>query len=376
MKILIAPDSFKGSIEAHRICDIGEQAAKKLKPDIEVIILPMADGGEDTVSAVLASLSGERVTVGVQSPDFREIDAAYGMWDNTNAIMEMAEASGITKVEKRDIWQMNTFGTGQMVLDAVSRGAKTIYMGIGGSATNDCGIGFAAALGVKFLNANGTEVSPIPKNFMQIAKIDDSGISQKIRDIKFIVMCDVSNPLLGESGATHVFGKQKGVKDEDRDRLETGMAHVAKMIEAKYGKHIINAPGAGAAGGLGASLLAFMNATMRSGVEVVLDILNFDEALYGVDLVITGEGRMDYQSAFGKVCYGVGQRCKQKNIPCIAVVGSLGERYEEMYDHGITSIMTTVDGIMSLDYAIENAEDLCEKAMNRALRFALIGKNM
>ncbi len=372
MKILVAPDSFKGSLEAYQICDIVEQAVHEIFPHATVAKLPMADGGEGTVFAVLSTLKGEEITVSVNSPDFRMIKATYGFVhnavDGNQAIMEMAEASGITKVEKRDILKMNTYGTGEMVLDAIHRGVKTIYIGIGGSATNDCGLGFASALGVRFLDAKGHELMPIPENFLHIARIDDSAMKEEVRKTNIVVMCDVKNPLLGKTGATHVFGRQKGATDETIPLLEQGMTHFGQLLEKTYGAGIINKEGAGAAGGLGAAMLAIVGAKMQSGITTILNILDFDRHIEDVDLVITGEGRMDYQSAFGKVPFGVGSKCKKRNIPCIALVGGLGERYEELYAHGITSIMTTIDGIMSLEEAIKNAERLCYQATIRALR--------
>ncbi len=379
MNILIAPDSFKGSLEAAQLSNIIEKACYEIFPKANLSKLAMADGGEGTVLAVLPSLEGEIIKVNVQSPDFRPIEASYGIFDSNKAIMEMAEASGITKVSNRDIFKMNTFGTGEMVLDGIKRGVRTFYIGIGGSATNDCGIGFAAALGVKFLDENNNAVFPIPENFLKIRSIDDSEISPEIVNTKFVVMCDVESTLLGKKGATYVFAKQKGASTEALPLLEKGMAHIAQLFEEKYGNQkensITNKKGSGAAGGLGACMFAILNAKMQSGISTILDILDFDTKLKNIDLVISGEGRMDYQSAFGKVLYGIGLKCKEKDIPCIAIVGSLGEGYEDMYKHGITSVVTTVDSIMPLEEAVKNAESLSYKATVRALRLFKAGMN-
>lgn len=369
MKILVAPDSFKGSLEAYEICNIVEDVANSLFKDVEIVKLPMADGGEGTVVAVLNALNGTEVKTTVSSPDFRDITATYGIFNDTCAIMEMAEASGITKVLNRDIFKMNTYGTGQMVLDAINRGVNTIYIGIGGSATNDCGLGFASALGVNFLDKDGNVLQPIPQNFELICDIDTENIDPRIKDTKFIIMSDVKNPLVGKTGASHVFGKQKGASPSDIEVLERGMIHMSNILLKKFNKDFSIKEGAGAAGGLGAGLLAFTNSQMQSGVMAVLEIVEFEKHLKGTDLVITGEGRMDYQSAFGKVAFGVGTKSKEQNIPCVAIVGGLGERYQEMYNHGINSIITTVDGIMELDYAIENAHELCKNAVERMFRF-------
>ncbi len=369
MKILVAPDSFKGSLSAAQICNIAEKTAKQLYGDVEVIKLPMADGGEGTVDALLSAMEGKLVETLVQSPDFRPITANYGIFDGHKAVMEMAQASGLTCIQNRNLMDMNTFGTGQMLIDAMERGVDTIYLGIGGSGTNDGGIGFASALGYRFLNVNGTEVHPIPANILEIKTIDDSQVHPKLKNTKITVMCDVKNPLLGEQGATAVFGKQKGASVADQIVLEKAMVHLAQVYEAYCGTSVSNCAGAGAAGGLGAGIFATTQGEMTSGVSAILDILNFKHHLQNTDFVITGEGRMDGQSAFGKVAYGVGTACKSQNIPCYAVVGGLGDGYQTMYHHGITSIITTVDGIMSLEDAMENSETLCENAIERLLRF-------
>lgn len=380
-KILIAPDSFKGSLTAQQICDTISRAAHDVCSDVAVqtVALPMADGGEGTVEAVIAAVQGTWVSVQVHSPDQRMITAQYGIFENENgrcAIMAMAQASGITcvaqPVHARDIFSLNTFGTGEMLCDALNHGVQTIYIGIGGSATNDGGIGFASALGAQFLDANGAVLPPIPANFDKICTIDTSRLDSRLQSTKIFIMSDVTNVLLGDTGATAVFSAQKGAKPHDMAQLEHGMAHLADCYATIARHNIAMQNGAGAAGGLGAALLTFTNAIMQSGVQTVLDILHFDAHLQGADLVITGEGRMDGQSAFGKVACGVGERCKAQGIPCIAVVGGLGEGYQAMYDHGITSMVTTVDGILSLEQAIEHAEKLCYQATARALQLIAI----
>ncbi len=373
MKILIAPDSFKGSLSAGEICNIVEKAAIDVFGQVEIGKLPVADGGEGTVEAILEALNGEEVKVEVKSPDFRNIIGTYGIFNKTNAIMEMAEASGITLVEERNIFKMNTFGTGEMILDAIQRGVDTIYIGIGGSATNDLGAGFASALGVKFLDKDGNEVYPIPENFHLITDIDESKVSEKVKNTKFVIMSDVKNPLLGETGATYIFGKQKCGCNENLDHMESRMTHLAKIIEEKKGISISNIEGAGAAGGLGAGLLAFTNSEIKSGVFTILDILEFKKHLEGTSLVVTGEGRMDNQSSYGKVPFGVGSLCKEKNIPCVAIVGGLGDKYEEIYNHGVNTIITTTDRIMPLEEALDNAEYFCYTAAVRLFKGIQVG---
>ncbi len=378
MRIMVAPDSFKGSLSAETICNIVEQAAKKVFADCEVEKIPVADGGEGTVESILATLGGELVEVKVQNPMGQEILATYGIFGDDQAIIEMAAASGLPLIdpEQRDILCSNTYGTGQLILDALERGCTTIYMGLGGSATNDGGIGCAHALGVKFLDESNQALEPIPANFMKMKGVDLSGLHSKIADTNFIILSDVKNPLLGELGATAVFGKQKGASEEEQLQLENGLAHYSTLLECVFHKDYATLEGAGAAGGLGAGLIAFANATMKSGVETILEILAFQDKLQNVQLVVTGEGRMDYQSAYGKVAYGVGNLCKKNLIPCVAIVGGMGERAQEMYEHGITTIITTVNGVMKIEEAVERAEELCFDAAERLFNGIKLGMRL
>lgn len=374
MKILVAPDSFKGSLSAMEICNITETVAKEIFQNCEVVKLPVADGGEGTVESILDTLSGKEMIVEVSNPLGKRIKSNYGIFNKDKAIIEMASASGLPliKTDERNVLNSNTYGTGELILDAIKNGAKKIYLGIGGSATNDLGIGCLAALGVNFLDADKKTIDPIPANFKKIVEIDTSTLTKEVLDTEFVIMCDVKNPLLGNDGATYIYGKQKGITEKDMPEFEEGMAHICKVIEDKTKVTISNREGCGAAGGLGAGLLAFTNASIQSGVDTILEILEFNEKLSGSNLVITGEGRMDNQSAFGKVAFGVGSLCKANNIPCIALVGGLGDGYEDMYQHGITSIMTTTDKIMSIDDAIKDADNLCRKAIYRLLKMVQI----
>lgn len=374
MKIIIASDSFKGSLDAIEIGNIGEKVAKNIFGRCEVVKIPMADGGEGTVDSLIEAMNGEMIYCDVNNPLGVKIRAGYGVFEST-AIMEMAAASGITLVDdsERDIMIQNTYGTGQLVLDALENGYNNIYLGIGGSATNDGGIGFASAIGVKFFSKNGEEVQAVPKNFEQIYDIDISGINELIYGANIHVMCDVTNPLLGELGATNVFGRQKGADENARKILEKGMEDYINIAEKAMDKDVRNAAGAGAAGGLGAGLMLFANAKMCSGVDTILDILKFKDKVCDADLVITGEGMMDYQSAYGKVASGVGKVCKHYGVPCIAIVGSMGEKAESMSEMGIRSIFPIVNKIMPLEFAIENAHSLYESAVTRALTLVKIG---
>ncbi len=376
MKLIVAPDSFKGSLSAAEVCACVRRAALREFSRCEVISLPVADGGEGTVDSICAALSGSMQNVTVQNPLGAPVSASYAIFDGgSSAALEMAAASGLSLVapNARDVPRSNTYGTGEMMLDALQKGCTELYIGIGGSATNDGGIGCAAALGVRFLDAAGASLAPIPANFMQIETVDISGLNPLLASANITIMGDVKNPLLGQAGATNVYGAQKGATATQRATLEAGLAHYIAKVEVATGNAVATVEGAGAAGGLGAGLLAFTGAKMQSGVNTVLELLQFDKLLEDADLVITGEGQMDYQSAYGKVAYGVGMRCKAAKVPCIALVGSMGEGAEEMRQYGISSIMTTVNGIMPLSEAVEQAQTLCESAAERALRMVHIG---
>ncbi len=374
MKIVVASDSFKGSLDSIKICEIVERVAKDIFINCHIVKMPMADGGEGTVDALREAMNAQRVYCTVKDPLMRDITAEYCKFDDS-AVMEMASASGITliKDDDRDILRHSTYGTGQMLVHALESGCKKIYIGIGGSATNDAGIGFAAALGVRFLDENKRELEAVPANFERIANIDISKINKLLADAEIVVMSDVSNPLLGEHGATNVFGKQKGADENARRILEKGIAHYIDIAEVVTEKTVREELGAGAAGGLGAALKLYTNAKMCSGVETILGILNFKEIISDADIVITGEGMMDYQSAYGKVAAGVGKMCKEANVACFAIVGAMGERAEEMGNFGINSIIPTVNAIMPLETAIQNAEDLYESAVRRSLNLIKIG---
>lgn len=375
MKIVVAPDSFKGSLTANEICTIVKTVAEEVFADCEVLAIPVADGGEGTVGSILQALDGKRIDLEVQNALGQNISTYYGIFNETCAIMEMASASGLPLIpeKERNVMQSNTYGTGEMILHAIENDCTTIYIGIGGSATNDCGIGCMEALGVSFLGVDGQKVRPVPENFMKITKIDTANLHKKIRDTKIIIMSDVKNLVLGKTGATNVFGRQKGADESQLLTLEKGMVHMVNVIEKSQNVELKTVEGGGGAGGLGAGLFAFTNATMQSGVETVLDILEFKEQIHGADFIVTGEGMMDYQSAYGKVAYGVGSIAKEQGIPCVAVVGGLGENAEVMFSHGIDTITTTVNGIMTIEEAMAEAEELCLQSVRRLFRAIAVG---
>lgn len=370
MRFLFASDSFKGSLSSEKIIELLSISAKKIFPDCDIVGVPIADGGEGTKDAVLKAINGTNVNLKVFDPLYRSIACSYGKIDDDTAIIEMAEASGLPLVEydKRNPLKTTSIGTGELIKDALDKGFTNISIAIGGSATNDGGIGAMIALGVKFLDKNGAELRGRGSDLIRIKTIDTSSIHKNIKNVKFTVMCDVDNPLTGKNGATYTFGAQKGADKDMLQELEKGMKNYANVINETFGIDINKVKGSGAAGGLGASLKVFLNADLKSGIETVLDLIKFDDLLDETDVVITGEGRMDFQSAFGKVASGVGKRCKNKNIPAIAIVGGIGKGYESMYDHGITSVVSTVNSPMELSEALDRASELYLDTSERVFR--------
>ena len=378
MKFLFASDSFKGTLSSEQIITLLDAAAKNLFPDCETMGIPVADGGEGTIDAVISVLHGSIYEVDVHGPLMEEVVSRYGETGNGAAVIEMAAASGLpmVPVDKRDPRVTTTYGTGELIKTALDRGCRDITIAIGGSATNDGGMGAMRALGIRFLDENGEELSGCGNDLARVADIDISGLHSAVKDARFTIMCDVNNPLTGPDGATYTFGKQKGGSPEILDELEQGMIHYAALIREKVGTDVDQIPGSGAAGGLGAAFCVFLKAEMKSGIETVLDLIHFDELLEGVDLVITGEGRIDWQSAFGKVPSGIGNRCRKKGIPAIAIVGGMGDKAEMIFDHGIDSIITTINGAMGLDEALERAEELYAGAAERAFRMVKAGMRL
>lgn len=375
MKFLFASDSFKGSLTSQQIMDILTAAARKHFRDCETAGLPVADGGEGTVDAVIAAVKGSMETVDVHGPLMEMETAFYGKINDRSAIIEMAAASGLPLVptDKRNPMKTTSIGTGELIRDALDKGYREISIAIGGSATNDGGMGAMTALGVRFLDKEGNELAGAGEDLIKVASIDVSKIHPAVAETEFTVMCDVNNPLTGEHGATYTFGIQKGADEEKLKSLETGMKNYASVIREQLGVDVDTIPGSGAAGGLGAALKVFLHANLKSGIETVLDLIDFNSYLEGTDLVITGEGRMDWQSAFGKVPSGIGLRCKAQNIPVIAVVGGMGKGAQDLYGYGISSIIPTVNGPMPVEEAMERAEELYADAADRMFRILKTG---
>lgn len=360
MKLLFASDSFKGTLSSEQTIDLLKGAAAEVFGQVECTGIPVADGGEGTVDAVIAAVHGDKIPVTVYGPLLEPVDAYYGKLDENRAILEMAAASGLPLIPEnlRNPGNTTTYGTGELIKDALERGFTDISIAIGGSATNDGGMGCMRALGVKFLDIEGRELEGAGKDLVHVVHIDISNLHPKVRQVKLTAMCDVKNTLCGKNGATYTFGKQKGGSPQELEELERGMVNYRDVILREFGVNLDLVPGSGAAGGLGAALMVFLRAELKSGIETVLDLIKFDSMLEDVSLVVTGEGRTDWQSCFGKVIQGVGMRCKRKNIPAVALVGAMGEGAEQIYDFGICSIMTTVNGVMALNHAMEDAESL------------------
>lgn len=378
MKFLFASDTFKGTLSSERITALLGESAGRSFPGCETAGIPVADGGEGTIDAVILALNGDRRRLTVHGPLMEERESFYGEFEDDGAIIEMAAASGLPMVpkEKRNPLYTTTYGTGELIKDALDRGAKKISIAIGGSATNDGGMGAMRALGVRFLDEQGNELEGKGQDLLRVTDMDVSGLHPGAAEAVFTVMCDVTNPLTGPKGASYTFGKQKGGTPEILDLLEKGMVRYAALMREKLGVDVDRIPGAGAAGGLGAAFCAFLKAGLKSGIDTVLDLVHFDEQLEGVDLVVTGEGRLDWQSAFGKVPSGVGRRCKERGIPVVAIVGGMGHQAETIFDYGVDSIITTINGAMELEEALERSEELYVSAADRMFRMLRAGMGL
>ncbi len=378
MRFLFASDSFKGTLSSEKIIELLTASADNIFPGCETVGVPIADGGEGTVDAVITVTKGEKRRLTVHGPLMEEAQSSYGVFHGDSAIIEMAAASGLPMVpdDKKNPLNTTTYGTGELIRDALKQGYRKISIAIGGSATNDGGMGAMRALGVRFLDREGKELEGRGSDLEKVADIDIGGLDPAVAEAEFTVMCDVNNPLTGPDGAAYTFGKQKGGTPEILDELEAGMKNYAAVIQEKLGMDVDKIPGAGAAGGLGAALCVFLHANLKSGIETVLDLIDFDGLLEGTDLVVTGEGRIDWQSAFGKVPSGIGQRCRGKGVPAVAVVGGMGTGAEKIYEFGVESILPTINGAMEIGEALERAEELYSGAAERMFRMLRAGMSL
>lgn len=354
MKIIIASDSFKGSLSSIEVAQAATRGIKSVYPDCEVIAVNVADGGEGTVEAVVEALGGEIVTTTVSDPLGRPIQARYGIAGD-KAIIEMAAASGLPLLcpEERDPWLTSTHGTGELIMDAMHRGCRQFLIGIGGSATNDAGTGMLQAMGFRFYDSQNQEIEHCCGGTMHlIARIDDSEVAESVRQSQFTVACDVDTPFCGKEGAAPVFAPQKGADPDMVAHLDAGMAALAEVIENKYHINIVPVAGAGAAGGMGGGFRAFLNATLKRGIDMVLDAIDFDQTLAGADLIITGEGKIDFQTAKGKTAAGVLARAKAQDIPVIAIGGCV-ERCESVEQMGFAGIYPITEEKLPLEIAMQ-----------------------
>lgn len=346
MKILIAPDSFKESLTALEVANNIEKGILRVCPNCEILKEPMADGGEGTVETLVKSTEGQIIKRKVSGPLGEEVEACFGLLGNGNtAIIEMAEASGINLISEKERNPLNTttYGTGELISYALDYNIKKLIIGIGGSATNDAGVGMAQALGVKFLDKNNNNISFGGKELNKIETIDMTNLDPRLKNIEIEVACDVNNPLYGPNGAAFVYGTQKGANQKTIELLDKKLEYFNKKIKNIFDIDLQSIPGSGAAGGLGAGLFVFLNAQLKPGVEIILNAVNLNSKLDGVDLVITGEGKLDSQSIHGKTPIGVARISKKKTIPVIAIAGTLGDGVEEVLNHGIDSYFSIIN---------------------------------
>jgi len=371
MKIIIAPDSFKGSLSALEVCENIEIGIKKVFGTAEIVKVPMADGGEGTVQSLVDATGGKIINLKVKGPLLKEVNAFYGiLGDGNTAVIEMASASGITLLtkEERNPMKTTTYGTGQIIKHALNMGCRNIIIGIGSSATNDGGAGMVKALGIKLLDEKSGEIDFGGGNLNRLKSIDLSEIDIRIKQCNIVVACDVDNTLCGEKGASYIFGAQKGADENMIIILDKNLSHYAEIVNKYLGVSIKDYPGAGAAGGLGGGLLAFLNAKLQPGINIVIETTDLEEKLKDADLVITGEGMIDYQTQYGKTPYGVAMLAKKHNIPVIALAGGIGKGAEELYSKVFDSIFSIVDKPMQLEEAIANSELLLQKTAERIMR--------
>lgn len=372
MKIVIAPDSFKGSLSSEAIISIVTQSALARFADAEISGVPIADGGDGTVAALVRASGGRTITTTARDPLGRHIQCVYGITDTT-AIIGMSECSGLAllSAEEHNPLETSSHGVGDVILAALDAGIRDILLGIGGSATNDGGTGCLQALGVRFFRADGDEIPRMcGDELAQAARIDASGIDKRLASTSITIMCDVTNPLTGDHGATYTYGPQKGGTKKMLDDLEAGMSHFAALLDAHAGRAVSDMPGAGAAGGIGAALHGFTGAALVRGIDAVLSFVQFDQLIADADIIITGEGRIDEQSAYGKVIHGVTQYARDAHVPVIALTGGVGPGADAVYDLGVHTIAALPNAPMTLEDCIQNADALLKDTADRV--FALI----
>ena len=375
MKVIIAPQGFKGGIsglEAARAIARGVLAAA---PEAETVLLPVADGGDGTLHALVDATGGEIFTSTVTGPINQQVEAQWGvMGDGRTAVIEMARASGLAMVppRRRNPRVTTTLGTGQILKEAAEKGFNRVIVGLGGSATNDAGAGMATALGARFLDSRGNALPPGGAALVSLDRLDTSGLLPRLTGMEIIAATDVTNPLCGPTGASAIFGPQKGASKDVVAELDAALLNFAQVVKRDTGYDVLDIPGGGAAGGLGAGLIAFAGAKIQSGIDMVCEVLDFDRHLAGADLVITGEGQADRSTVFDKAPVGVARHAKAHSVPTILLAGSLGEGHEELYQHGVASILCISDGAMSFQQALSRTGAMLEGTAERAVRLFLL----
>ncbi|AST57270.1 glycerate kinase [Thermoanaerobacterium thermosaccharolyticum] len=376
MKILVAPDSFKGSLSSKEVLKaISEGIRRAIDAEIEGV--PIADGGEGTVDALITSLGGKIIDVDVVGPLGNVVKGYFGVLNDGTAVIEMAASSGLSLVpdNMRNPLITTTYGVGQLIKEALDKGCRKFIIGLGGSATNDGGAGMIQALGVKLLDEDGKDIPYGGGNLHKLKKVDTSSIDKRVYESSFIVASDVTNPLCGEYGASAVYGPQKGATPEMVEILDRNLKHYSSVIKETLGKDFSDVPGAGAAGGLGFSLMAFLNAKIRSGIDIVMEASNIDEKIKSCDIIITGEGNTDFQTAYGKAPAGIARIAKKYRKPVVVLSGGLGKNYKNLYDVGVTSMFSIVDKPMTLQEAMINAKKLISDRAEDIIRIFISGRN-
>lgn len=381
MKIIISPQSFKGSLTANEAADCIYEAALNIFPDAKLLKLPIADGGDGTLEALADRKKGEILKSNVVGPLREKIDAEWGILSKSPdklSIIEMARSSGLALLDpaKLDPVNATSFGTGQLILDAINHGAKKIILGIGGSATNDCGVGAAQALGVKFITKKGIFISDSIYDFKMIEAIDLSKLHPKISNIDIEVACDVVNTLCGDEGASYIYGPQKGANNDQVKLLDECLFHLSKIIKKDIGIDVLTIKGGGAAGGMGAGMVAFFNANLRPGVDIIFETLNIENQIKDADLIITGEGQFDISSTYNKAPSAIGKLGMKYNIPTLGVSGSFGNGFEKLDEYGILSKYSLINQISNLETNIKNAKKLLKIAIQEQLKAVKIGMNL
>ena len=376
MKIVVAPDSFKESMSAKEVCDSIEKGLLSVSKDWEIVKVPMADGGEGTLEALIDATNGKIFNEKTLNPLGEEITSRFGILGEKNiAIIEMASTSGLELIspEKRNPYITTTYGTGQLMLKSLEQNVEEIILGIGGSATNDGGAGMLQALGAKLLDKNGNEIGFGGYELSKLNKIDFSNLDKRLKNIKILVACDVTNPLTGKNGSSYIFGKQKGATPEMIEVLDENLLHYSKIIKRDLGFDVNDIPGAGAAGGLGAGLLT-LGAILKKGIEIVIEANELDKKVQGADLVITGEGSIDGQTRFGKTPYGVVSVAKKYNIPTVTLTGNVGKDIDILYEYGFDAIFSIMQGVDTLENALKNGKENIEKTAKNIGYFIKIFK--